>query len=437
MNLKKLLSSLVLSTVMCGGMVAEAGYIPGDKTPLSAIAHKRAEGWLTPGGQRSGWIDPGDDIKILEVQGDWIRVDYPYGKTGRRLQRWFYHSDVLENSSFANENRTSPNNTVKVYKNPNMNVQYGSVWGYEPLVVVGSSGDNRQVIYKAGNGYKMGWVRSGDCIGGQSNNSSNTNRVVPSGTPSNPVVQPVGRPNNVVYTEAAGPYAPWQGRAKYRVTAYADAALTNKDGVHWVGARDEVKVVDESSNSYRVEYPLLKGGVDVRWVSKNAIERVTNTNNNISVSSTASTSSNSLQDKLNSLRGEFKHESIWQQGYMGRYGYPQNSGFDNAWECHGFALLIGNRLSGYSARDWQESTKKDKNYWAKNLKTGDILLYYSGSGTHSIVVISNSNGWITFVDCNGVTQSYANRANYCKIQWDRQKSIYDLGGIYKVLVYPN
>lgn len=68
--------------------------------------------------------------------------------------------------------------------------------------------------------------------------------------------------------------------------------------------------------------------------------------------------------------------------------------FDNAWQCHGWALMIGNDISGRSPRTW------NKSYTIDGVKAGDIIRY-GGDVGHTIIVTHVSGDTITYADCNG------------------------------------
>ncbi len=108
-----------------------------------------------------------------------------------------------------------------------------------------------------------------------------------------------------------------------------------------------------------------------RWV----IDPVTITN---------SDNTDSLADKLNRLRNVSPY----------RDGDTWDGCFSNAWQCHGWALMTGNEISGTDPRNWSVS------YTLEGVKTGDIIRY-GGNVGHTIVVVSVSGDVITYVDCNG------------------------------------
>ncbi len=77
-----------------------------------------------------------------------------------------------------------------------------------------------------------------------------------------------------------------------------------------------------------------------------------------------------------------------------RTGDTWNGQFSNAWQCHGWALMVGNALSGTDPRNWQQVNTLN------GVKSGDIIRY-GGDNGHTIVVYDVSGDTITYGDCNG------------------------------------
>ena len=69
--------------------------------------------------------------------------------------------------------------------------------------------------------------------------------------------------------------------------------------------------------------------------------------------------------------------------------------FDKARQCHGWALMIGNDISGRSPRTWSTS------YTLDGVKAGDIIRYDGNNSGHTIIVTHVSGDTITYADCNG------------------------------------
>lgn len=87
--------------------------------------------------------------------------------------------------------------------------------------------------------------------------------------------------------------------------------------------------------------------------------------------------------------------------------YPSNSYWNGsyrniAWQCHGFALTLGEELTGTNPTGWK------KVYNLNSLKRGDIIRC---GRPHTIMVTAVSGNTITYVDCNWVGKN--------KVKWDQ------------------
>lgn len=90
------------------------------------------------------------------------------------------------------------------------------------------------------------------------------------------------------------------------------------------------------------------------------------------------------------LRNIFPHNSYWNGSYLNR-----------AWQCHGWALTCGYKLTGVDPYKWSKysSASSIKNYInSGKLKPGDIIRV--GNNRHTILVTGVSGSTITYADCN-------------------------------------
>ena len=160
--MKATVCGLALVASLGVGMIAEAGSIPTNKVPLHTYAVRKINTYQQIGGAAKGWIDPGDYVIVTQIRSDgWAYGSYPVGRN--RVSRWFKANNLVNNLSFANQERYSPKNNTYVYKDASHRNNIGSFWGNEAITVVSDSGNSRQVIYKINGGYKMGWVPYWDC----------------------------------------------------------------------------------------------------------------------------------------------------------------------------------------------------------------------------------------------------------------------------------
>lgn len=94
------------------------------------------------------------------------------------------------------------------------------------------------------------------------------------------------------------------------------------------------------------------------------------------------------------MKEKYPSGSIWNGGYKNK-----------AWECHGFACILGDAVTGTDPYTWT------KVYNLNSLKAGDIIRCEK---PHSIIVTSVSGNIITYADCNWVGKN--------KVQWDQTVS---------------
>ena len=92
------------------------------------------------------------------------------------------------------------------------------------------------------------------------------------------------------------------------------------------------------------------------------------------------------------------------------------SGTTTAWQCHGFALLLGHKIFGSNANNWSKYTSKSRQIYA-----GDVLrIDTDGDGInddydHTIFVYRVTSTHIYYVDCN--------KTKPCQINWDGEMTL--------------
>lgn len=99
-----------------------------------------------------------------------------------------------------------------------------------------------------------------------------------------------------------------------------------------------------------------------------------------------------------------------------------NGNYKNkAWQCHGFALTVANKLTGSDPLTWKKA------YSLNNIKAGDILRFQRAKGPHTILITSVNGSTITYVDCNWY------KAN--TVKWDQRIDKSKLAGKFGSLQY--
>lgn len=172
-------------------------------------------------------------------------------------------------------------------------------------------------------------------------------------------------------------YKEWSEWPKRNCDVFENANLTAKKGR--VDTADPVTVFEETGSSYHIRYKTNSGGMKEGWVTRNIFKKA-----------------NWEEMFEKSLKLHPQH-SYWQGEAFG------------AWECHGFALMIANEISGDNPRNWR---KVYGNNALNSLKSGDIIRTGDNSdhkGGHSMVVL--------YVDGNNIHVVHSNVHNNPKKGW--------------------
>lgn len=424
--MKKALSAFVLGMALSAGCAVQAGSIPSYMVPLKAYAVRYMECYPTPGGEPKGYIDAGDYVIVEKIENGWAYGSYPVGN--KRISRWFKADDLVNNVAFINQDRTSPQQTTNTYKMAGYDSVFGSFNNYEPIVVVSDSGEFRQVIYKlSSGGYKMAWVPYWDCwLNGRSGRNEKEERKVNNNTVNkDPIIQPVKREEKK--TEQTTTSTTEKGSIKYTSDTFGNASLSGRR-LGYVTAGSDIEILAYAGDAYYIRYWTDSGQARERYVNKGAVKKAEKKEEPVN---------NGLESKFAELESMYPTGSIWDKNGIG---------FDGAWNCHGFALLVGNKICGYSARNWSRA------YDIDTIKPGDIIRYQQNSRRydpnnrknkkwadygHTIVITKVSGNNVTYVDCNGVDP---NKEPKNTVKWDRKttksylKQLF-LKGDY-ILVYP-
>ena len=149
-------------------------------------------------------------------------------------------------------------------------------------------------------------------------------------------------------------------------------------------------------------------------------------------------------NKIAALKKEYPHEKYWSNKngevesgtYKGTslagstkcsssYYYSSNcgtfvlSGTEKAYQCHGFALLLGHKIFGSNANNWTKYTSKTRQIYA-----GDVIrIDANGNGVaedydHTIFVYKVTSSRIYYADCN--------KTGPCQINWKGEMTLTSL-----------
>lgn len=173
------------------------------------------------------------------------------------------------------------------------------------------------------------------------------------------------------------PYKQWDAYPKRTCDVFEYSNLTSKKGR--VDTADPVTVLNENGNSYYIRYKLTNGGTKEGWVTKDIFK-----------------------------------QADWQVMFAKSIQlHPQHSYWNgnaySAWECHGFALMVANEISGQNPRSWKKEYGKNA---LNSLRPGDIIRTGDNKdhkGGHSMVVL--------YVDGNTIHVVHSNVHNDYKKGW--------------------
>ena len=354
---------LALGLALAIGVVAEAGSIPTDRVPLQTYAVKKLNCYLQPNGVQKGWIDPGDYVVVTQIRSDgWAYGSYPVGKG--RVSRWFRADDLVNNISFANQERYSPKANTYTYTNPNHNKQFGSFNDNEPILVVSDSGQSRQFIYKLNSGgYKMAWAPYWDCwdarqAGKQQVNNNTIN--------TNPIVKPVQREEKK--QEQSSSYGVWKATARYRANTYDNPNLSGARA-GWVTAGSDIEVLGENSKSYYIRYWTDNGTPRKRYVERTAVKGLDEDKDNKKQVNNNTINTNPIVKPVQ--REEKKQEQsssygVWKATARYRantYDNPNLSGARAGWVTAGSDIeVLGENSKSYYIRYWTDNGSPRERY---------------------------------------------------------------------------
>lgn len=156
----RLLALVMLVTLLAGQrtQMAQAATAT-NRVPIIcyAISTGRVTTYQSVNGAYSGYIDgASDQIRILNVYSNgWCRVKYP---TSRGYKTAYTKSSNLFCNTNFSDSTTTIGQRKTVYRRANLSQSLGTVYADDQVVIIGTSGNNTQIIYPVSGGYKMGWI---------------------------------------------------------------------------------------------------------------------------------------------------------------------------------------------------------------------------------------------------------------------------------------
>lgn len=310
-------------------------------------------------------------------------------QTAPSHQKWrithlrdYWYKIEAENSNYA----------LNIHNGYSVNGTNVSVWPYGGRM-------HEFMFYNAGNGYYyiQGNVPGAfmlDVSGGGNANGTNVQIYEYNAS--------LAQRWKLVRVNAANDVHPESIAQRY-VDVFSDSGLKNKYVGRWIGKGERYRVIQDNGISLKVEYYSDSGQVREGFVSKNIKEEVVQGN---------------IDGKFNELRAVYPDGST-------NNGYYYYNGVYQGKQCYGFALTLGEYLSGQNPKNWSKQNS------LAGLQPGDIVVC---NRPHTFMITSISGDNIQFVDCNATKSD--------TVAWDRgagktlQQWVSHYGGLNYVYKYP-
>lgn len=152
-----LLAAVVLLLGFCFSMTALASYPSISKAkPLKTYGWQARDYKVFSDSTLTEKVEviPYDECDVISIQGSAAKILYEDGaKTGWiSLGRLVYNPEYQQQISYANA-------TLTLYKRPTVTAEYVTVPQFSGGITVSERGSWMEVLFKAGTGYYMGWVK--------------------------------------------------------------------------------------------------------------------------------------------------------------------------------------------------------------------------------------------------------------------------------------
>lgn len=323
----------------------------------------------------TGYIEPGDYCKILAFYSNGaVKVSYPT-PSGYRTA-YASMSGFMVSTNFSNNTKTL-GTRLTAYRRSTGNSTIGTVFATDKVMVIGNANGRTQVVYPCAGGYKLGWVAGNYSANGGSNPQGYVDGVASGSTGKITVTgwafdrDSLGS-NLQIHVYVGGPAG--SGAPGYAITANAYRPDVNRvfSGVGNYHGYNATFSVSRTGVQTVYIYAINVGGGNANPLLGTKTVNIQGANNGADIS-------------FDSLIARYPSYSKW------------NSSYKNiAWQCHGFALTLGDALTGTNPNNWKRV------YNLNSLKRGDIIRC---SRPHTIMVTGVSGNTITYVDCNWVAKN--------------------------------
>ena len=441
---KKVFALTIFIFTAFGGLSISGAVQAKAATKCYTIGNANVQVYSNTGLSRNyGTIYPSDEITVHTVTDRYCKVTYPisrgtktgYISTGKILTRTM-------GSSYASRAK------ITTYRRVG-----GSSYGYiakgDSVKVLGASGNYTQVKYPVSGGYKYAFVKTSELnayvlpsAGGRAGGVSaatvpNGIYKVVSALNGNYVMDVNGASSadsaNVQLYEDNGTNA-----QKFRFTRQADGSYiicnVNSGKVldcAGAGKTNGTNIQQHTSNGTAAQrWKVTSAGAGCYTITCKCNGLVADVNgaraaNNTNIQMYKSNGTTAQKWKLVPTTPESKSDLNFAalKAKYPNYSYWNGSYHNLAWQCHGFALTLGEELTGSNPNNWK------KVYNLNTLKRGDIIRC---KRPHTIMVTAVSGNTITYVDCNWVAPN--------KVKWDqtiqRSRITGKFGSLQYVMVCP-
>lgn len=113
-------------------------------------------------GYISGSVDLCNIVKVYD--SGWCKVSYPTSRGTKTA--YTKSSNFFTNLNFSNTYVQLGKNLI-VYRKKTGNQRIGSVYSTDSVLIIGQSNNRTQIVYPAGNRYKMGWISGVYSVNGE------------------------------------------------------------------------------------------------------------------------------------------------------------------------------------------------------------------------------------------------------------------------------
>lgn len=133
------------------------GLSTANNTPVYTNARLNQQGTSSPFKAYNATIYASDEIYVLAMNNTYALISYP---TSSGRKQGYVRTSSLTYNNFS-QNPLKSHKAITVYRRPG-GLSYGSIYDGDSVWTVARQGNYTQVVYPAGNVYKMAWITNND-----------------------------------------------------------------------------------------------------------------------------------------------------------------------------------------------------------------------------------------------------------------------------------